>query len=326
MQVGYHASHEQFSPGDLLRLAQLAEKAGFHAAMCSDHIAPFSERQGDSGFAWSWLGAALATTNLSFGTVNAPGQRYHPAIVAQAAATLAQMFPGRFWLALGSGQFINEHVTGEGWPEKQRRNRRLLESARIIRALLRGDTVSHHGEVTIEQGCLWSLPDKPPQLFAAAITPETASWAADWSDGLITVYQPDGKLAEVLRAYRDSGGTGKPIKLQAQHAFAATEEDALAGAFDQWRQAILPSSVMADLRFPRQVDGASDLARREDVAHRVRVSADPRQHLEWLCEYRELGIEAAYVHNVTREQERFIEAFGSDVLPALTTVSAAKRR
>jgi probable non-F420 flavinoid oxidoreductase len=325
MQVGYHVSHEQFPPGELLRLAQLAERAGFRAAMCSDHLAPFSERQGESGFAWSWLGAAMATTGLSFGTVNAPGQRYHPAVIAQAAATLSQMFPGRFWLALGSGQFINEHVTGTGWPEKQRRNRRLLESARVIRGLLRGDTVSLHADITIEQACLWSLPENPPPIFAAAITTETAAWAADWSDGLITVYQPDGKMDETIRAYRDSGGAGKPVRLQAQHAFAATEKEALEGAYDQWRQAILPSSVMADLRFPRQVDGASALARREDVAQRVRVSANVRQHLDWLCEYRELGIEAVYVHNVTREQERFIEAFGEQVLPELAR-SATERR
>src|SRR5688572_6099129 len=104
MQVGYHASHEQFPPDELLRLVHRAEAAGFDCAMCSDHLAPFSGRQGESGFAWSWLGAAMATTRLSFGTVNAPGQRYHPAVIAQAAATLSQMFPGRFWLALGSGQ------------------------------------------------------------------------------------------------------------------------------------------------------------------------------------------------------------------------------
>jgi coenzyme F420-dependent glucose-6-phosphate dehydrogenase len=116
--IGYHASHEQFRPGDLLRYVQLAEQAGFGAAMCSDHFHPWSERQGQSGFAWAWLGAALEATSLSFGLVNAPGQRYHPAIIAQAAATLADMFPGRFWIAVGSGQALNEHITGERWPSK----------------------------------------------------------------------------------------------------------------------------------------------------------------------------------------------------------------
>ena len=112
--IGYHCSHEQFSPSELLSLVSLAQRAGFRAAMCSDHFNPWSERQGQSGFAWSWLGAAMHACPLPFGVVNAPGQRYHPAIVAQAAATLAEMFPDRFWIALGSGQLLNEHITADG--------------------------------------------------------------------------------------------------------------------------------------------------------------------------------------------------------------------
>src|SRR5690606_27162420 len=126
LKFGYHASHEQFSPSELLALVKLAEKAGFDAAMCSDHFTPWSERQGQSGFAWSWLGAALqATDSLSFGMVNAPGQRYHPAIIAQAIATLSEMFPSRLWCAFGSGQLMNEHITGQGWISKAERNSRL---------------------------------------------------------------------------------------------------------------------------------------------------------------------------------------------------------
>ena len=123
--VGWHASHEQISPRELLTAARRAEEAGFDAGMSSDHFSPWSERQGESGFAWSWLGAALATTALPFGVVNAPGQRYHPAIVAQAAATLTEMFPGRLWVALGTGEASNEHITGDRWPDKARRNQRL---------------------------------------------------------------------------------------------------------------------------------------------------------------------------------------------------------
>jgi G6PDH family F420-dependent oxidoreductase len=119
--LGFHASHEQISPGRLLKDVQLAEQAGFDAARCSDHIEPWSARRGHSGFAWSWLGAALATTKLRFGVVTAPGQRYHPAIIAHASATLADMFPGRFWLAPGSGEYMNEHVTGDAWPDKATR-------------------------------------------------------------------------------------------------------------------------------------------------------------------------------------------------------------
>ena len=131
--IGFHCSHEQISPAKLLRDVQHAERAGFTAGMSSDHLSPWSSRQNESGFAWAFLGAALATTDLPFGVVNAPGQRYHPAIIAQAIATLAQMFPGRFWAALGSGEASNERVTGQEWPRKEVRDRRLVECVDVIR-------------------------------------------------------------------------------------------------------------------------------------------------------------------------------------------------
>nr|WP_308199821.1 LLM class flavin-dependent oxidoreductase [Isoptericola croceus] len=137
-RFGFHASHEQIGPAELLDDVGAAERAGFSGAMCSDHLAPWSSAQGESGFAWSWLGAALATTQLPLGVVTAPGQRYHPAVHAQAIATLAAMFPGRFWAALGSGQALNEHVTGDSWPRKSLREARLLECVDVMRALLAG--------------------------------------------------------------------------------------------------------------------------------------------------------------------------------------------
>src|SRR3954470_2350493 len=153
--IGFHASHEQIPPSELLTAAQHAEEVGFTAGMCSDHVAPWRPQQGESGFAWSWLGAALATTRLPFGVVNAPGQRYHPAIVAQAVATLAAMFPGRFWVALGSGENSNEHITGDPWPRKPVRDARLRECVDVIRALLAGEEVSHDGLVTVDRAKLW---------------------------------------------------------------------------------------------------------------------------------------------------------------------------
>ncbi len=156
--VGFHASHEQLPPSGLLAAVQAAEAAGFQAAMCSDHLAPWSERQGHSGHAWSWLGAAMQATSLPFGVVTAPGQRYHPAIIAQAIATLGELFPGRFWAALGSGEALNEHVTGDRWPAKADRDARLLECVEVIRALLRGEEVTHDGLVRVDRARLWSLP------------------------------------------------------------------------------------------------------------------------------------------------------------------------
>src|SRR6187551_1021668 len=150
-EIGFHCSHEQVHPTHLLNAVRAAQDAGFSAAMSSDHFSPWSRRQGQSGFAWSWLGAALATTDLPFGVVNAPGQRYHPAIIAQAAATLAAMFPGRFWVALGSGEASNEHITGDVWPRKELRDQRLRECVQVIRALLDGQEVSHDGLVTVDR-------------------------------------------------------------------------------------------------------------------------------------------------------------------------------
>src|SRR6187431_2852993 len=148
---GLHCSHEQIPPSALIAAVQRAEEAGFDAAMCSDHFSPWSERQGQSGFAWSWLGAALQATNLSFGVVNAPGQRYHPAIIAQAIGTLGAMFPGRFWAAMGSGEFSNEHITGGDWPRKEVREARLLESVGVIRDLLAGEMVTRDGLITVDR-------------------------------------------------------------------------------------------------------------------------------------------------------------------------------
>src|SRR3954452_15061563 len=171
---GIHASHEQIHPSRLLAAVTRAESAGFGAGMSSDHFSPWSERQGQSAFAWSWLGAALQATGLPFGVVNAPGQRYHPAIIAQAIGTLAAMYPGRFWAALGSGEFSNEHITGGRWPRKEVRDARLRECVDIIRALLRGEEVSHDGLVKVDPATVYSRPAEPPPLFGAAVSEATA--------------------------------------------------------------------------------------------------------------------------------------------------------
>ena len=317
MLVGYHCSHEQFPPDDLLQYLLRAEEAGFQAAMASDHFAPFSLRQGEAGFVWSWLGAALARTNLTLGTVNAPGQRYHPAIIAQAAATLLRMFPGRFWLTLGSGQLINEVITGEGWPTEEERDRRLLESIDVIRRLLAGETVSYRGLIRVEKARLYSLPERPPQLFGAALTPQTAALAGSWADGLITVVQPPEKMQQIIDAFRSNGGEGKKLFLQAQVSYADSYDEALAGAHDQWRMSVLSSDVMNELKTPEEIDAETEDVTLEQVAERIRVSADPEEHLHWLQQDAEMGFDAVYVHNVNKDQKRFIQVYGEQVLPRL---------
>ncbi len=316
--VGYHASHEQHPPAALLGFVRAAEAAGFQAAMCSDHFQPWSERQGNSSFAWAWLGAALESTGLSFGTVNAPGQRYHPAVIAQAAATLGAMYPDRFWLALGSGEALNEAITGQVWPAKDLRNARLRESVEVIRALLAGETVTHRGLITVEEARLWTRPERPPLLLGAAITQETARWLGGWADGLITVAAEPDTLRRTVDAFREGGGEGKPMYLQVALSFAPTDAAAREAAHDQWRTAALGSLVLGDLRSPAAFDAASAAARPEEIDQSVRVSADAGRHAAWLAADLELGFEGLYLHNVAPDQDRFIETFGRQVLPQLT--------
>ncbi|MGI0484109.1 TIGR03885 family FMN-dependent LLM class oxidoreductase [Pantanalinema rosaneae CENA516] len=317
VQFAYHASHEQFPPSVLLAYAQRAEQAGFTAITCSDHFHPWSDRQGESGFAWSWLGAAMQATSLPFGVVCAPGQRYHPAIIAQAAATLAELFRDRFWVALGSGQALNEAITGTPFPIKADRNARLQECADIMRALWIGETVTHHGLVTVEEAKLYTRPPTPPQIMGAAITPKTAEWVASWADGLITISQPYDKLKQVVEAFQRGGGQHKPMYLKVQLSYAQSQDVALQGAYDQWRTNIFESPVLAELRNPQQFDAAADFVKPEDMYEYVRISSDPQQYIAWLQKDIALGFQTISLHNVNREQTPFIELFGEKVLPAI---------
>jgi probable non-F420 flavinoid oxidoreductase len=316
--VGFHASHEQLSPARLVAAVRAAEAAGFRAAMCSDHLAPWSERQGHSGHAWAWLGAAMQATTLPFGVVTAPGQRYHPALVAQAIATLGDLFPGRFWAALGSGEAVNEHVTGDPWPSKPDRDARLLECVEVIRALLRGEEVSHDGLVRVDRARVWSLPADPPPLFGAAVTEQTARSVGGWADGLITVNQPVGVLRRVIDAFREGGGDGKPAAVQVHLSWAEDEDEALAMAHDQWRTNVFGPDIAWNLELPGQFDEAAARVRPEDVAGPVLVSADPARHTKWLLGLADLGVDALYLHHVGREQERFLEVFSEHVLPEVS--------
>ena len=259
--IGYHASHEQFPPGELLRLMQQAERAGFAAGMCSDHFHPWSESQGESGFAWSWLGAALQGTAFDLGVVNTPCFRYHPALIAQATATLAQMYPGRFWLAVGSGEAINESITGERWPPKAERNARLAEAVAIIRALWAGEEVSRAGLIKVERARLYSLPSRPPALYAAVLSEQTARWAGSWADGMITVSSTPEQQQRIIDAFRDGGGAGKPLLLQAKLSYAESEAEALAGAHQQWRTNVLPGPLTQDLKSVEEFEAAASTVR-----------------------------------------------------------------
>ena len=317
--VGFHASHEQFAPSRLRDAVVAAETAGFEAAMCSDHLAPWSERQGHSGHAWSWLGAAMQASTVPIGVVTAPGQRYHPVIIAQAIATLGDLFPDRFWAALGSGEALNEHVTGDRWPAKPQRDARLLECVDVIRALLRGEEVSHDGLVRVDRAKLWSLPTRPPALFGAAVSEQTARRVGGWADGLITVNQPIEVLRRVIDAFRDGGGNAKPVAVQVHLSWAEDDATALAVAHDRWRNCVFGPELAWNLELPAEFDEAGRWVRPDDVATGVLVSADVERHIEWLHEIADLGVDQLYLHQVAQgaEQERFIEVFGDRVLPEI---------
>ena len=313
--IGFHAQHEQAHPRDLRDSAVHAEQAGFDAVMCSDHLAPWSTSQGHSGYTWTWLGAALqATDHVPMGAFHAPGQRYHPVISAQAIATVAAMFPGRFpWVALGSGEALNEHVTGDPWPTKDVRMARLRECVDVMRALWRGEEVSHRGLIVVDRARVWSLPDEPPGLVAGAISAETAEWAAEWADGLITVNQPLDALRKVIAAYRNAGGRGK-LHLQVHLSWAHDDDTALAVAYDKWRSNCLPTSLAWELELPQQFEDATRYVPTEEVARNVLVSSDPGRLAQQLREFQELGFEELYLHPVGEDDE-FIDVFGTKVLP-----------
>lgn len=315
--IGYHASHEQFTPSDLLKWAVMAEQAGFGAVNSSDHFHPWSEQQGQSGYSFAWLGAAMQATKLPFGVVCAPGQRNHPAIVAQAAATLAQLFPGRFWMALGSGEALNENITGDKWITKPERNARLKECVDIIKRLLNGETVTHYGRVTVQEAKLYTLPQQLPLLVGAAVSQKTAEWMGNWADGLITVHKPLNELKATIEGFKKNGGEGKPLFLKVQLSYAHAEKEALNGAFEQWRTNVLSGEILDDLWQVKQYEAAAQFVRPEDLKESVLISSDPKQFINWIQSYIDLGFERIILHNVNRDQETFIKDFSEKVLPHL---------
>jgi probable non-F420 flavinoid oxidoreductase len=316
MRLGFHASHEQIAPSRLLTDLEHAERVGFEMAMCSDHFGPWSARQGHSGYAWAWLGAALARTELELGCVSAPGQRYHPAVVAQKIATLAEMFPGRFWVALGSGEASNEHITGDRWPRKEVRTRRLEECVSVIRRLLDGEEVSHDGLVTVDRARLWEQPSVPPRLIGPAVSVASAGRVAAWADGLVTINQPVEVLRDIVSAYRDAGGRG-PLSLQVHLSWAPTAEEADALAFDQWRSNVFTEPVNWDTETPQGFDVMAEHVDLEAVRGAVEVSHDLSWHRDRLAELAAVGFDDIYLHHVGQEQTAFLDTFGSEVLPAL---------
>src|SRR4051812_10963444 len=323
-RIGYAASMEQFSPSALLTYCRQAEEQGFTTVMASDHFHPWVPSQGQSGFVWSFMGALGATTNLRFGPgVTPPGYRYHPAIIAQAAATLEEMFPGRFYLGLGAGEALNEHIIAQYWPEAPVRLERLMESIEIIEQLFSGKKVKHRGtHFTIESAKLYTLPPSPPPIYVATSGPIMAYRTGKFTDGIILVGAADEKLRMLVQKFeqgaRDAGKdpATMPKMIQVKVSYAPTLEAATEAAVRDW-----PNGGMAfpkaDIRDPEDFEAMAKLVRPENFKNRVLITPDPDDHVAYLQHFLDLGFDEVYVHNVGREQEPFITLYGEKVIPKL---------
>jgi len=307
-EIAFHASHEQFAPSELLRLVTLAEQAGFDAIHSSDHFHPWSVRQGQSGFSFSWLGAAMQATRLPFSVVCSPGQRYHPAIVAQAVATLGEMFPDRISVELGSGEALNECITGEGWPEKEKRQQRLFESARVIQQLLKGEKVSYEGMIKIKNAKLYSRPIQPPRVFAAALSLETSEWAGQWAEGLLTVAGDAKDIIAKMNAFRKNAGENKPVYVQFSFSYGPLPQS-LDEAYDQWRSNLVSAEKLGNFSQPEEFDAATLYISKEEVKEKISFVENMDALFEKIHFCFDCHVDRVILHNVNCMQDRFIEDF-----------------
>ena len=324
-KIGYAAMLEQFHPTDLLEWCPQAEAAGFSAGfMVSEHFQPWTPQQGNAAFAWTFMGALGQRTTLPIGlAVTAPGFRFHPAVIAHAAATMGAMYPGRFWLGLGAGEALNEHVIGGKWPEIGVRSHMLFEAIEVINKLFTGEVVRHAGEYfTLESAKLYTRPDAPVPIYVATAGPINAKRTGRHADGMITVGAADekiqmlwGKFAEgALQSGRDPHTM--PKLLQIHVSWAETAAVAEANAVREWPNGGMPFPKQ-DVRHPEDFANMAMLVRPEHFTNRVLISADLDEHAAHIQRFVDMGFDEVHVHNVGRNQAEFIAAFGEKVLPQL---------
>jgi coenzyme F420-dependent glucose-6-phosphate dehydrogenase len=314
VQIGYAISSEEVQPNTAVRNAQRAEQAGFRFALVSDHFHPWISEQGHSPFVWSVLGGiATMTTTLRVGTgVTCPTMRIHPAIIAHAAATTAAMMPRRFFLGVGTGENLNEHVLGQRWPAYAVRAEMLEESLDVIRLLWQGGEQSHYGKYyTVENARLYTLPEELPLIMIAASGEQSAGLAGRMGDGFIST-APKAKL---VKAFEAEGAAGRPKYGQLTVSYAEDDATARQIAYRYWPNAALGGELSQELPTPTHFEQAVKNVREEDVAESVVCSSDPRKHIEAIQEYIDAGFDHVYVHQVGPEQEPFINFYQKSVLP-----------
>ena len=324
-KIGYACMLEQFHPTELLDFAEAAEKAGFDAGFqVSEHFHPWTPQQGQSAFAWSFMGALGQRTSLPFGTaVTCPGFRYHPAVIAHAAATLGAMYPGRFWLGLGAGEALNEHVIGGEWPEVGIRSAMMFEAVEVISKLFSGKVVKHDGEYfTLESAKLYTRPEQRVPIYVATAGPVNAKRTGKYADGIITVGAADEKIGMLWDKFREGArDAGKDAsvmhtQLQVHVSWAPTQAEAEEQAVREWPNGGMPFPKQ-DIRNPEDFENMAKLVGIEHFKNRMLISADLDEHTAALQKYVDMGFDGIYLHNVGRNQAAFIEAFGTKVIPQL---------
>jgi G6PDH family F420-dependent oxidoreductase len=315
VEIGFTLSSEEQGPKDLVHLAQVAEESGFSFATISDHFHPWTTQQGNSPFVWSVLGAiADATSRIRVGTaVTCPLIRIHPAIVAQAAATVAEMMPGRFFLGVGTGENLNEHVTGQRWPSANERRELLKEAIAVIRTLWEGELVEHRGQgYRVIDAQLFTLPAEPPPIYVAAAGPLAAEFAAEVGDGLIGT-TPE---RDVVGAFEEHGGASKPKLGQLTVCWAPDDRTAIDTAMTWWPTAAVKGELMQELPLPRHFE-ATEMVTEDQLKEVVVLGSDVSPYLEAIDSYKSAGYDHVFIHQVGPKQEEGLRFLAEKVLPQL---------
>ena len=317
VELGYWMSSEEHSPRALVHNAVRAEELGFRHAMISDHFHPWVPKQGNSAFVWSVLGAiAVRTDQLRIGTgVTGSIQRMHPAIAAHAAATVADMMPGRFFFGLGTGERLNEHVTGEKWPTIGERQSMLEEYVAVVRRLWTGEEVTFRGTwYTVEQAVLFTRPEEPPPIVIAAKGEQAAELAARIGDGLVAT-SPE---AETVRTFEEKGGRGKPKHAQVTLCWAEDEPTARRVAQEWFPNTALQGPLSVELARPDDFEQATAMVDEDAVADAIPCGPDPERHLRAIQEYVDAGYDHVYLHQVGPDQEGFFRFWQEELEPRLS--------